>query len=84
MDKNYGLIRLNRKTAKIFRDYCRENNLDAEKFLEEAIVEKLEMERLAADSDYYNYSDATGDELQLELFDGAKEKPEIDNYKRRH
>ncbi len=84
MAKNDKVIRLGRKITRIFKNYCRENNIDMKKFLEEAIVEKLEVERLSSESDYFNYFDATPEEMRLDIADEPAPGEQADKYKRRH
>lgn len=83
MKKKNRVIRLGRQVAKIFKSYCREKNIDMKQFLEEAIVEKLEVERMSEETDFYSYYDASGEEFQIETAEDIP-PPETDNYKRRH
>jgi hypothetical protein len=83
MKKKKKIIRLSRQVAKIFKNYCNEKELDMKQFLEEAIVEKLEVERMSEETDLFSYYDASGEEFQVDM---AEDLPplETDNYKRRH
>jgi hypothetical protein len=83
MAKKGKVIRLGRQVAKILKNYCREKNIDLKEFLEQAIVEKLEVDRMSQDTELFSYYDASGEDFQIEALEDIP-PPEKDNYKRRH
>ena len=82
-DEKSVRVRLSKKTAKIFKEYCREKNINMKKFIEEAIMEKLEYEEIRDDMFLYDYADFS-EPRQADSWDVVADVPETDTKKNRH
>jgi len=74
-------IKLSVRLEKIIRDFCARNHMDPEIFLEEAVIEKMELEEIRSESGVFEKLD--------ELYPSGGENFIADdfeegNYKKKH
>jgi hypothetical protein len=59
-ERGYIKIKINRAINRMFNEYCSANSIDTNTFIEEAIMEKIEVERLSKELDYYSEPEEAG------------------------